>query len=156
MNINLLIPTLLVWLLIGCAPHRSGPPELVVISRVDIQYFPETNLGKPWDPLDHEEMQLPDVFLKITSSQKVFTLLPRIENAIGELTFKHGDLPIYLQNPENEVLIEIYDKDETSDELIFSGYTTFWSAEGDENSHAIELKSENTKMLFTVFFDYND
>lgn len=142
--------------ILACSPHIDGPPELAIVSRIDVEYFPETNQGKPWDPEENNDNTRPDVYMVINAKNRSYLVHPRIENASGSLVFKHGDLPIYLQHPEDEITFEILDQDGGSVETIYSGTMTIWQSSGDENEHAVEFKKDDLKVLFTVTFDYNN
>lgn len=142
-------------LVTGCSSRPEGPPELVIISRIDVEYFPETNSGKPWDPDENDNNSRPDVFIVINSKNRSYLAHPRIENASGALVFKHGDLPIYLQHPEDEITFEILDQDAFGVETISAGALSMWNSSDDENKHAIEYKGNDLKVLFEVVFDYN-
>lgn len=128
---------------------------MVIVTRIDIEYFPETNHGKPWDQEEQGDGILPDVFMILKNKNHEYSILPRIQNASGHLIFKHGDLPVYLQHPEDEIMFEILDYDNATSDTLYSGKVTMWQSSGDENKHAVEFKTADLKVLFTVVFDYN-
>ncbi|MFM1933092.1 MAG: hypothetical protein RL226_2395 [Bacteroidota bacterium] len=141
----------------ACKSERPHVPELAIIHRVEVLKFPEYTLdGNEWDGEHGEER--PDISITLTHGQDTFSLGPLQTNAVGELVFNSGDLPITLNNPQLLTILELFDEDKNGNDAMGKMSFRIWSDSSSLRSKKIRVHSSDRttelELHFTLRFNH--
>lgn len=146
----------------GCTKDETskGKPSAVKITHITINEYPVTNGAIPWDDPFIGSATGPDIYWRITGPE-TFNSTVYFADCNGDTIGTSTDFPIYLQNPESEHTIQLWDMDDldgsdlgSDNDLISSIQFTAWKNEGDEERQALVIQSSNTEIILDVTFLY--
>lgn len=148
----------IVLLTAGCTKEseKKKTVSAVRITGIHLNTYPVTNGGVPWDDPFLGSATGPDITWAIRGPEN-FDSGYMAQNADGTaIQFTNG-LPINLNKPKDQYVIEFWDLDDldasdfaSEDDLMFSTAFTAWTSEADEERDALILYINNAEIVIDV------
>lgn len=129
-------------------------PAAIRVSRIQINNFPQTDGGQPWDAAD---LSGPELYIWITRDQGSFTIFKQVnyfKNAVNTNTYTiNFSTPLILSASQ---IYEIYlmDQDQLSQDDVMTGVSGAFYKPGTPYDNPIVIDQPGMRVEFTVVYQF--